>query len=312
MNTLERHGPWKQHRWRRFRRRLGAYLAAQLLALWARVLAWVTPHTKRLYARLPHPIRRFCDSFWALVERKNRYFRRSLVASAVIHLLFLFAFTVAPPWRRASGWETAPLMVSLVSLPDPAPRAEVKKAPAKTQPKPKKITPPKKKTEKPAPKLKDPVKKKEEPKPETKEPSPEAPSQAADLPDPKPADTPVAKTPPREGLQVTARVDEASFTYDYYLTTVAGKISEAWRPPQVATGSEGGPMTTLRFRIDRTGRVTALAVEDPSAWKLFDRSAEEAVLVAQPFPPLPPRYSGQWLTLHLRFGLTAEQPADLR
>ncbi len=288
MNTLERHGPWKQHRWRRFRQRLGAYLAAQLFALWARVLAWAAPHAARLYGRLPHPIRRFCDSFWALVERKNRYFRRSLVASAVIHLLFLFAFTVAPPWRRASGWETAPLMVSLVSLPDPAPRAEVKKAPAKTQPKPKKTTPPKKKTEKPAPKLKDPVKKKEEPKPETKEP------------------------PPREALQVTAQVDEASFIYDYYLTTVAGKISEAWRPPQIATGSEGGETTTLRFRIDRTGRVTALAVEDPSAWKLFDRSAEEAVLVAQPFPPLPPRYSGQWLTLHLRFGLTAEQPADLR
>jgi outer membrane biosynthesis protein TonB len=34
---------------------------------------------------------------------------------------------------------------------------------------------------------------------------------------------------------------------------------------------------------------------------LFDRSAIEAVMRAQPFPPFPLDYAGRGLTVHLRF-----------
>jgi TonB family protein len=53
------------------------------------------------------------------------------------------------------------------------------------------------------------------------------------------------------------------------------------------------------------GRVPLVEVETPSSIDFFDRSAREAVMRAQPFPPLPSTYGGRWLMVHLKFQLGA-------
>jgi len=99
---------------------------------------------------------------------------------------------------------------------------------------------------------------------------------------------------------VGVTVDDAAFDYPIYLSAVVARIREAWQPPVAA--SIGGERTgVLRFRISRNGTVAGLYVESRSGAEAFDRSEVEAVLRAQPFPPLPSGYDGSWITVHLRF-----------
>ena len=101
-------------------------------------------------------------------------------------------------------------------------------------------------------------------------------------------------------LQI-AGVDEGAFASDYYLQTVIGRISSAWAPPAGVNGLQAETAVLIRFRIMAHGQVSQAEVETSSGIPLFDRSAQDAVLRARPFPPFPPAYRGKWLTLHLRF-----------
>jgi protein TonB len=91
--------------------------------------------------------------------------------------------------------------------------------------------------------------------------------------------------------------DEA-FPYGYYLNRLLAMIESNWfRPP-------APPETRTRVlcRIDRTGRVLEVGLEEPSSSSAFDRAALRAVYAAAPFPPLPQGFHGSTLTLHLEFG----------
>jgi protein TonB len=214
-----------------------------------------------------------------------------MTVSGALHMALLLVFTIFPASPRHLDWESAPLVVSLVSLPAPAPEE-----PPKVTPKPREKAPqlpkekPKKKPETPK------EKPKEKPKPPKSEPKPVKQTPRTEVPD-----SLARQQPEAEALKVTARVDESQFVYDYYLQVVAGKISEVWEPPAGFLGEMGEIAAAVKFRILREGRVQAVEVESPSPVALFDRSAREAVLRAQPFPPLPPGYGGRWLTVHLRF-----------
>ncbi len=101
-------------------------------------------------------------------------------------------------------------------------------------------------------------------------------------------------------LQITG-VEEGQFASDYYLDSVIGRISATWTPPTRGGGNPGERAAVLKFRIMAHGQVLKAEIETSSGNPAFDKSAQEAVMRAQPFPPFPPAYRGQWLTLHLRF-----------
>jgi TonB family protein len=67
----------------------------------------------------------------------------------------------------------------------------------------------------------------------------------------------------------------------------------------VASGKEVAAM--VNFRIDRKGKVTSSYVEEPSGTGVFDQAGLRAIALADPLPPLPQDYMGDWLGIHLRF-----------
>jgi len=109
----------------------------------------------------------------------------------------------------------------------------------------------------------------------------------------------------RQGLRSTSgKVGLGSATgnevapSDYYLSRLLALIEGNWfRPP-----APPGTSCRIRCRIDRSGRLIEVGIEEPSATPAFDRAALRAVYACAPFPPLPEGYGGTALTLHLEFG----------
>jgi len=89
--------------------------------------------------------------------------------------------------------------------------------------------------------------------------------------------------------------------YAYYLMSVRDKIASNWNPPAGILTSGREVATMVNFRVDRSGKVTASYVEEPSGTNVFDQAGLRAVAQADPLPPLPQDYSGDWLGIHLRF-----------
>lgn len=264
------------------------------LAVDARLPQWA--------ARVVRPPFRALHGF---CNRGDRVLRRCLVASGTAHLIGLLIVTLSPFGPRDMPWRTPPMMVSLVTMPTPTlPASPETQKPKPAQPEPEKKPPaPKKDT----PVLKEKTTKKTEPQKEPeKKPEEKPPAQ----PEPAPADSQQA-TVANDLLNVTAQVDE-HFPFDYYLAIVRRKIAQEWAPPAGTPTGEASPMATMRFRIDRGGMISGIQVEESSAIVVYDRSAHEALVRAQPLPPLPATYSGRWLTVHLRFRIADSRPTGIR
>ncbi len=262
--------------------------------------------------RLPARLRALCEGAGAYVRREDRPLRRFVVISGVVHLVCIFLVGVLPAKPRETRWEPTPLVVSLVTPLEPEARAKAQPAvQAKPQRPPEQKPKVEEKPKEDVPKIRErkPAQTETQPRPAPREtpprPQPDAPQQAR-------ADTLKAQPSAAVNLQMAARVDESAFTFDYYLPQIVSRISAAWQQPAGISGQGQGPAATIKFRIRRSGAVTELAVEDPSRVALFDMSAQQAVMSAQPLPPLPPAYGGEWLTVHLRFIYTEPRPAGLR
>ncbi|MCK4412214.1 MAG: TonB C-terminal domain-containing protein [Candidatus Eisenbacteria sp.] len=233
--------------------------------------------------------------FWRDLNRPDRGFRRSLTLSAVVHGVVLIVFTLSPSCHsRAVGQEPRPIVFEYLPLDEPLDQPVAPKP--KPKPKPKEV---------PAPETKMPAEAKlpeEKPKPKPPEtPPPEQPDPEPKAEETVPAPDSLARPPQTQQPVELARIDEPQFAYDYYLQTVVGKVSEVWEPPAGLAASGAATEATLVFRISSQGRVLRTEVEVPSLAGFFDRSAAEAILRAQPYPPFPPAYGGRWLTVHLRF-----------
>jgi len=267
---------------------------------------------RRVERRLPARLRSLCERANTYVSREDRPMRRFVVISGVLHVVCFFLVGILPASSHEARWEPMPLTVSLVTPLEP--EAKPKTQPA-VQPKPAQPAEQRPKVEeKPkedVPKIRErkPAKTETQPKPAPREappqPRPVTPQQAR-------ADTLKAQPSAAVNLQMAARIDESAFTFDYYLPQVVSRISAAWQQPAGISGQGEGPAATIKFRIRRDGAVTNLAVENPSRVALFDLSAQQAVMSAQPLPPLPPAYGGEWLTIHLRFIYTEPRPRGLR
>lgn len=312
-NWLRALGRWIDDRAERLLRYLAAWLGGQLL----RLGRWLEGRLPRPILRVVRPpvvgLRAFCN-------RGDRLLRRSLVASGALHLVGLIVISIAWAGPAQMPWRQAPMMVSLVTLPEPEPETPVTVPKREEKPKPK----PKPEPPKPKPKPEPEPPKPEPPKPEPPKPEPEAPvlkevaKKKEPPPEPVSQETPAQPVPQEPepqasptSLDVSAQVEE-DFPFSYYLALVQQKIAREWEPPAGMPTGEDSPAATLRFRIDRQGLVSAIQVEEASASALYDRSAFEALVRAQPLQPLPATYQGRWLTVHLRFRIADSRPTGIR
>jgi protein TonB len=93
------------------------------------------------------------------------------------------------------------------------------------------------------------------------------------------------------------RLDQADFTYSYYIERMLVAIGTNWFKPNQSAGAS----PTVYFRIERDGSITDPVIEKSSGLPFVDRAALRAVLASSPLPPLPSEYRGTHLGVHLRF-----------
>ncbi|HET7226807.1 MAG TPA: energy transducer TonB [Candidatus Eisenbacteria bacterium] len=217
--------------------------------------------------------------------------RGALIGSGLAHLIVVTALLIV---RHGAPLRVATSDVVQVSLADPSALAAVTPPPApqpvvqKQEPE---IAPEEAegvKLEKPKP----PPKKKPEPQQQT--------------PPPSLARTalPLAQIG-NAGLSGEMAVDQGDFAFTYYLVLVRNKVAQNWNAPG-GISSGGKVRCVVYFHIGREGRVSGVQLEQGSGVDYFDRSAQRAVTLADPLPPLPIGFPGSDLGVH--FGFEYQQP----
>ena len=98
-------------------------------------------------------------------------------------------------------------------------------------------------------------------------------------------------------------VDNPDFQFTYYIVIIQNKIASNWNPPFAGGKTDRGPKTLVHFRIQRNGQVRDVRVESSSGASLLDQSAVRAISMSNPLPPLPQRFSDDFLGVHFSFEL---------
>ena len=93
----------------------------------------------------------------------------------------------------------------------------------------------------------------------------------------------------------------SDFPYQYYLQIISDRVSSSWFTSLVDPGVAGTFYTTVYFKILRNGQVSDLKVKESSGIASLDMSAQRAIQISAPFPPLPSDYDGAYLGIHLIF-----------
>ena len=70
-----------------------------------------------------------------------------------------------------------------------------------------------------------------------------------------------------------------------YLALVQARIRKFWEPPDV--GVLATPRVVVKFRLERNGQVSSMAIEESSGNDYYDMSAQRAIRSAVPLPPFP-------------------------
>src|SRR5579864_973583 len=110
------------------------------------------------------------------------------------------------------------------------------------------------------------------------------------------------KTQPRPSVEILS--DTRGVNFGPYLQDALEDVRLRWLPvvPRVARAPRLRQGTVvIRFAITRDGEVNNLKIEKSSGNRKMDRAAFNSVRNSSPFPPLPGRFDGQFLTLRLYF-----------
>jgi len=201
------------------------------------------------------------------------------VLSFVLHVCVLI-FVLAPAKAVEPATPKRFMKASLVRKPrlDVEVKEKTKKPPEKSKPKakPKRFKRPDKKKVKDAHVV--------NPKPVLQE------NTRKPLPEKRRQQTPAERKTP-------IMVEEKEFTSNYYLGLMRDKVYRNWQVSE-------RPFTLrciLYFQVNRSGKVIRLRLERSSGFYDFDRAAMRAIENASPFPPLPPSYKKERLTIHFAF-----------
>lgn len=242
-----------------------------------------------------------------IIEREamDRGFSRSLVLSAVVHVLLVGAPLVASlllpqkPPIQVLEFAVFELPRGGGGTPDveaPAPAQPQHQAPPETappQPKaepPKVVKPPKEEKKKGLPELD--AKKGKRPKPE-QTPPPRAASGAQGGTGKATGIPGVTIGPPGPGTP-----DGVDVGGDWYLASVQQKIWMIWTQQIKADFTQAVAVT---FTILDDGQVEGVEVTQPSGATLIDLAAKRAVYSAGPFGPLPKHYGTNRITIQAIF-----------
>jgi len=94
-------------------------------------------------------------------------------------------------------------------------------------------------------------------------------------------------------------LDVGNFCCPDYLTAMTTRIRSHWVERQVYAGE-----VLVKFTIVRDGLITGVEVERQSGILALDNAALRAVMTTSRLAPLPSAFSGDHLTVHLRFVYT--------
>jgi TonB family protein len=116
---------------------------------------------------------------------------------------------------------------------------------------------------------------------------------------PAKTDAPTGFSP---GVSSSLTVDVEDFPFRYYLAALRNKVSGNWNPPGASDAR-----TVVFFRVYRDGSLADSYLETPSGNVVFDQAALRAVVVSEPFPPLPDDFDGTNLGVHFAFQYSLEE-----
>jgi len=111
---------------------------------------------------------------------------------------------------------------------------------------------------------------------------------------------PEAKAPSIKSVDTTLKVSSTSPGSNAYLALVRRKISSMWSAPPVDVTAQVYT-AIVRFRLNRDGSVSGVAVEQSSGNGYFDDAAKRAVRDANPLPNFPADLPDSYFDAHFTF-----------
>lgn len=120
-------------------------------------------------------------------------------------------------------------------------------------------------------------------------------------PQPAVSTPPVTASIPRTKPDTRLRIAGMAGS-NQYLARVQARISGFWTAPPVDIS--GKALTVMvRFRLERDGRVSSVAIEQSSGNEYYDLAAQRAVQSAVPLPPFPPDLTDSYFDAHFTFAV---------
>lgn len=118
----------------------------------------------------------------------------------------------------------------------------------------------------------------------------------------EPAPVPPAMTSKLASIrpEMTINVPGAGPGSNAYLARVQQLISQHWTAPPVEMIGKGLTVV-IRFRLNRSGAVSGVTVEQSSGSEYYDLAGKRAVLNADPLPPFPKDLSSAYFDAHFSF-----------
>ena len=95
--------------------------------------------------------------------------------------------------------------------------------------------------------------------------------------------------------------DTRGIDFGPYLQRILADVRTNWYRliPQSAAEKQG--KLAIEFAITKDGRVAGMKLVASSGDVMLDRAAWGSITTSQPFPPLPPEFTGEYIALRLRF-----------
>ncbi|HKE25803.1 MAG TPA: TonB family protein [Bryobacteraceae bacterium] len=219
-----------------------------------------------------------------------------------------------PTWGSLTGGGAGSVMVNPVAR-IPLPQNNGPQNPVANETKNMAPTPPPKAKPQPKPQAKAPdldaipiksrnAKQKDRPQPANAAPN-KFRQQQKDLPNQVYSHAGQALNNPMYGIQGGGGVgvgDNSPFgaQFGWYAKLVVEQAGQHW---QTAGLDPRSSVAVVMFTLRRDGSVTGVKISESSGNMGTDLSAQRAILDAQPFPPLPPLFSGNQATVTLTFSL---------
>jgi len=137
------------------------------------------------------------------------------------------------------------------------------------------------------------------PEPEKEEPEEKPEEKPPPKPEPEKDESVDVTVEEGSGEETSVAVDAPEFPFSYYLSAIERKVSSNWFSGSVEHGTSRSCL--VFFRLNRSGGISGLRIEESSGDSYFDRAALRAVRSSAPFPPLPGAFDEPSLGIHFKF-----------